>query len=94
MEKLQSDDVKPEEREQLMNQLRQAQKANRETEPAGVLVTGDAGGALVSDWFWRDYNRSEFNQEGQTGLVHLPIVRFGSLATTGDQKRYYLDYVC
>ena len=31
MEKLQSDDVKPEEREQLMDQLRQAHKANRET---------------------------------------------------------------
>ena len=31
MEKLQADDVKPEERAQLMNQLRQAHKANRET---------------------------------------------------------------
>ena len=31
MEKLQSDDVKPDEREQLMDQLRQAHKANRET---------------------------------------------------------------
>ena len=31
MDKLQSDDVKPEERSQLMNQLRQAHKANRET---------------------------------------------------------------
>ena len=31
MEKLHSDDVKPEEREQLMNQLRQAHKANRDT---------------------------------------------------------------
>ena len=30
MEKLQSDDVKPEEREQLMDELRQAHKANRE----------------------------------------------------------------
>lgn len=31
MEELQSDDVKPEQREQLMDQLRQAHKANRET---------------------------------------------------------------